>query len=67
MSFSARTFSSEPDMRIILFSSRQYDVDTFNEANASFGFDLHFHDTRLDPDTAILARGARLSQSYVRR
>ncbi|TDV14373.1 2-hydroxyacid dehydrogenase [Paraburkholderia caballeronis] len=52
-------------MRIDLFSSRQYDVDTFNEANASFGFDLHFHDTRLDPDTAILARGADAVCSFV--
>jgi len=45
-------------MRIDLFSSRPYDSDAFNEANAAFGFDLRFHDSRLDPDTAALARGA---------
>jgi len=45
-------------MRIDLFSSRPYDSDAFNEANAAFGFDLRFHDTRLDTDTAVLAAGA---------
>lgn len=47
-------------MRMILFSSRQYDIDTFNvanAANAAFGFDLHFQESHLDADTAVLARG----------
>ncbi|PLZ03245.1 hydroxyacid dehydrogenase [Burkholderia sp. WAC0059] len=44
-------------MRIVLFSSRQYDQDTFTEANAAFGFELHFQEAHLDADTAILARG----------
>ncbi|HEY1610886.1 MAG TPA: 2-hydroxyacid dehydrogenase [Paraburkholderia sp.] len=45
-------------MRIDLFSSRQYDNDAFNEANAAFGFDLHFHDSRLGLENAVLAHGA---------
>jgi D-lactate dehydrogenase len=44
-------------MRMILFSSRQYDYDTFKEANASFGYDLHFQESYLDGDTAVLAHG----------
>ncbi len=44
-------------MRIILFSSRQYDCDTFTEANATFGFEQHFQEAHLEPDTAILADG----------
>lgn len=47
-------------MRMILFSSRQYDIDTFdvaNATNAAFGFDLHFQESHLDADTAVLARG----------
>ena len=44
-------------MRMILFSSRQYDIDTFNEANAAFSFELHFQESHLEADTAILAEG----------
>jgi D-lactate dehydrogenase len=44
-------------MRMILFSSRPYDRDTFTEANASFHFELHFQESYLDSETAILAHG----------
>jgi D-lactate dehydrogenase len=44
-------------MRMILFSSRQYDIDTFNEANTTFGYELHFQESNLDAETAILADG----------
>ncbi len=44
-------------MRVILFSSRQYDRDTFNEANTAFAYRLHFQESRLDAETAILAHG----------
>jgi D-lactate dehydrogenase len=44
-------------MRMILFSSRQYDIDTFTEANAAFKYELHFHESHLEPDTAVLAKG----------
>ena len=44
-------------MRMILFSSRQYDIDTFNEANAAFGYELHVQESNLDAETAILADG----------
>lgn len=44
-------------MRLILFSSRQYDSDTFAEANSAHRYELHFQESHLDVETAILARG----------
>ena len=52
-------------MRIILFSSRQYDRDTFTEANAMHGYELHFQDSRLDEETAVLARGYEVVCPFV--
>ncbi|KMQ79859.1 D-lactate dehydrogenase [Candidatus Burkholderia pumila] len=43
--------------RLILFSSRQYDADTFNQANEAFGIELDFQETHLDAQTAVLAQG----------
>jgi D-lactate dehydrogenase len=42
--------------RLILFSARQYDADTFNQAN-TFGIELDFQEAHLDAETAVLARG----------
>ena len=42
---------------LILFSSRQYDADTFTQANTAFGVELDFQEAHLDPQTAVLARG----------
>jgi D-lactate dehydrogenase len=44
-------------MRMILFSSRQYDLDTFTEANSAFHYELHFQESHLEADTAVLADG----------
>lgn len=44
-------------MRVILFSSRQYDEDSFTTANRPFGYRLRFQPSHLDADTAILAHG----------
>ena len=44
-------------MRMILFSSRQYDIDSFTESNAAFNYELHFHESHLEADTAVLAEG----------
>ncbi len=49
-----------PDMnpnRLILFSSRQYDADTFTQAKEVFGVELDFQEAHLNAETAILARG----------
>jgi D-lactate dehydrogenase len=43
--------------RMIVFSSRQYDVESFNEVNAQYGVELDFQESHLDAETAVLARG----------
>ena len=44
-------------MKTLVFSSRASTKDTFNEANAAFGHELTFTETRLAADTATLAKG----------
>jgi D-lactate dehydrogenase len=52
-------------MRMILFSSRQYDIDTFTEANTAFQYELHFQESHLDADTAVLADGYDVACPFV--
>lgn len=44
-------------MRVALFDTRHYDRASFEEANAHFGHELAFFETRLDESTAALAEG----------
>ncbi len=43
---------------MVMFSAKQYDRDGFDAANASFGHDITFLETRLELDTVELAAGA---------
>ena len=52
-------------MRMILFSSRQYDIDTFTEANAAHHYGLHFQESHLDAETAVLADGFEVVCPFV--
>jgi D-lactate dehydrogenase len=52
-------------MRMILFSSRQYDSDTFAEANGTHRYELHFQESHLDVETAVLARGYEVVCPFV--
>ena len=52
-------------MRMILFTSRQYDRDTFAEANSTHSFELHFQKSHLDAETAILAQGYEVVCPFV--
>ena len=52
-------------MRMILFSSRQYDSDTFAEANGTHRYELHFQESHLDVETAILAQGYEVVCPFV--
>jgi D-lactate dehydrogenase len=52
-------------MRMILFSSRQYDSDTFAEANAAHHYELHFQESHLDAETAVLADGFEVVCPFV--
>ena len=46
-------------MKTAFFSSKQYDVDSFTTANSGFDHQLSFHEARLTPSTAVLAREYR--------
>lgn len=52
-------------IQMIVFSSRQYDRDVFIEANAAFGYSLHFQESQLDAQTAILAHGCAVVCPFV--
>jgi D-lactate dehydrogenase len=52
-------------MRMILFSSRQYDSETFKEANSAYRYDLHFQESHLDFETAVLAEGFEVVCPFV--
>ncbi len=45
-------------MKIAFFDAKQYDRDSFESAAAGSGIDFKFYDTKLNSDTASLARGA---------
>ncbi|MGV3641225.1 MAG: 2-hydroxyacid dehydrogenase [Adhaeribacter sp.] len=44
-------------MKVLFFSSRPYDEIFFRQKNKNFGFQLHFQDAHLSPETAVLAQG----------
>ncbi len=45
-------------MKIAFFDAKQYDKDSFEQAAVGSGIDFKFYDTKLNSDTASLARGA---------
>jgi D-lactate dehydrogenase len=44
-------------MKIAVFSAKQYDKDSFNQANSGFGHELVFFESRLKEQTVQLAEG----------
>lgn len=44
-------------MKIALFDTHRFEREAFEAANANFGHDLTFFETRLTPETARLAKG----------
>ncbi len=58
-------------MRMMLFSSRPYDVDSFRTAQAGSaargleGLELQFREARLDPSTVVLAEGCEVVCPFV--
>ncbi|SDK26883.1 D-lactate dehydrogenase [Pseudomonas delhiensis] len=52
-------------MRIILFSSQNHDRDSFLAANPGHGFELHFQQSPLRPDTVALAMGFEVVCPFV--
>ncbi|MHB0774753.1 2-hydroxyacid dehydrogenase [Halomonas sp. WWR20] len=43
---------------IVMFSAQPYDRRFFSDANAHYGFQITFHETGLNRDSALLAHGA---------
>ncbi len=43
--------------RIAMFDAKPYDQEFFTQANASYGYDIHFFEARLNADDAVLADG----------
>lgn len=52
-------------MRIAMFDTHRYERESFDRANASFGHAIDYFETRLNRDTAALARGHGAVCSFV--
>ncbi|KAB0499030.1 2-hydroxyacid dehydrogenase [Pseudomonas vancouverensis] len=52
-------------MRTILFSSQNYDRESFLAAGQPAGIELHFQSARLSPDTAALAQGHEVVCAFI--
>ncbi|MDN7140963.1 2-hydroxyacid dehydrogenase [Pseudomonas sp. JQ170] len=52
-------------MRVLFFSSQSYDQDSFTQAPAADGLELHFQPTRLTEDTAALANGHEVVCAFI--
>ncbi|AIR89916.1 2-hydroxyacid dehydrogenase [Pseudomonas cremoricolorata] len=52
-------------MRVLLFSSQEYDQASFTRANRHCALDLHFQPARLTVDTAALAAGFEVVCAFI--
>jgi len=52
-------------MRILFFSSKPYDSDSFNAAGAPADYRLHFQQARLSIDSAALAVGHEVVCAFI--
>jgi hypothetical protein len=48
---------SESAFQIALFDAKSYDMETFNEENKKYGFEITYFEARLKPETVDLAMG----------
>lgn len=44
-------------MKVIFYDVKQYDIDSFNQENMNFGYELKFLDFKLTKESALLAKG----------
>ncbi|MCD8032192.1 MAG: 2-hydroxyacid dehydrogenase [Bacteroides sp.] len=51
--------------KVVFFGSQPYDEASFNENNASFGYELQYYKGHLNRNNAILARGAEVVCIFV--
>ena len=52
-------------MKIVLFDTKPYDIQHFDEANKSFGYDIKYLKPELNRNTALLAKGADVVCPFV--
>ena len=45
-------------MRIAFFDAKSYDIESFNEVNKDYNFDIRYYQERLSISTVPLAKGA---------
>ena len=50
-------------MKITFFGTQPYDRESFDRANASFGFEFNYHRSHLNGNNALLAQGAGAVQA----
>lgn len=50
-------------MKITFFGTQPYDRESFDRANASFGFEFNYHRSHLNGNNALLAQGPTRSAS----
>ena len=51
--------------KITFFDAKPYDIASFEAHNQSFGFDIHYHESHLNKDNAILANGSDVVCAFV--
>ncbi|WP_338637475.1 2-hydroxyacid dehydrogenase [Spirobacillus cienkowskii] len=52
-------------MKLLVFSSKNYEKHYFNTVNQKFKFDIKFLETKLTPETALLAKGFECICAFV--
>jgi len=52
-------------IKIAFFDTKPYDRLSFSAVNRAFGFDIAYHEARLMPDTAQIAKGADVVCAFV--
>jgi len=51
--------------KITFFDAKPYDIASFEAHNQSFGFDIHYQESHLNKDNAILANGSDVVCAFV--
>lgn len=53
------------NMKIAFFGTKPYDRESFDAVNQEYEFDIHYHKSHLNADSAILARGDEAACIFV--
>ena len=53
------------DVNIAFFDAKPYDIKSFNEINIDYNFNIKYFENKLNPDTAIQAKGYNIVCAFV--